>query len=152
MKRGTVIIAAIAAIFSLLEGASQAQPRISGAEFARRADAICLDYRRRTLNLPRPAPGDFAGVYKLAVATLAIAGPEVAKVRALPLPRLRRARAQAWVATRNRFLVLLRGLRAAAHGKSLQRVESASAALNANGARAHRLAAALGMKICSRAG
>jgi hypothetical protein len=129
-----------------------ATSRITPAAFDTRADAVCADYRARVARLHLPSAGDLAGIYRVAVATLAIARLEVAKLHALPLPSANRALTHAWLATRDRLLVLLEQLRDAAKKKDAVAVGRVVAALNANGAEAHRLARSLGMKVCSLGG
>jgi hypothetical protein len=129
---------------------SQAASAESSTVFAKKADAICTDYRGRVSQIPTPSStSDFPAVYQLAVKTLAIARLEVAKVHALALPATNRSLATAWVATRDRLLVLLLPLRDAAKRKDANAVADALKALNSNGAHARSLASRLGMKVCS---
>jgi hypothetical protein len=141
---------AVLVLSSQVAVAGSLRPGTTPASFARRADAICADYRARVARLPRlTSLSDLPRVHRLAVATLRIARLEVAKVHALALPAANRSVAQAWVATRDRLLVLLTKLRDAAKRKDGGAVATAVATLNRNGARGHALARRLGMRICS---
>jgi hypothetical protein len=135
----------------LLGGSSAAASRsISPAEYARRADAICTDYRARVQRLPRVAPSDFPSVVKLAIAVHAIVAMEDNRIHAIPLPGRARERASKWVAGHDRTLVLLDNLRIAAKKRSARLVQQANVALNANGSRDKALSRMLGMKVCSK--
>jgi hypothetical protein len=126
-------------------------PQGTGATFAKRADAICADYQARVSRVPPSAISDMPGMRRLAVAVLAIAGTEAAKIGALALPNRNRALARAWVSTwDDRLITLLVEVREAAKRKDPRTVRTVVAALYANGATSRRLARSLGMKICSR--
>lgn len=130
---------------------ASARPQGTGATFAQRADAICADYKARVSRVPRTAISDMPGMYRLAVAVLAIARTEAAKIDGLALPNRNRALARAWVSTwDDRLITLLVRLRDAAKRKDARTVRTVVAALDANGATGRRLARTLGMKICSR--
>jgi hypothetical protein len=145
-----VLIAVCSALVAVT-GAS-AEPSITGKAFAKRADAICADYRSRVSHVPRTAVTDMPGTYRLAVAVLAIARIEAAKLKTLALPSHNRALARSWLATWDpRLIDLLTKLRDAAQRKDARAVRVLAAALDANGATGRRLAALLGMKVCSRA-
>jgi hypothetical protein len=144
------VLAALCAALLVVTNAT-ARPQATGATFAKRADAICADYQAKVSRVPRTAISDMPGMYRLAVAVLAIARTEAAKIDALALPNRNRAFAQAWVSTWDpRLLTLLARLRDAWKRKDARAVRAIVAALDANGAAGRRLASSLGMKICSR--
>jgi hypothetical protein len=144
-----VLVSSVFCAAAILAGPASG---ITPAAYAKRADAICADYKTRVARIPRVALSDLAGIYRGALAVLAIAKQDVAKIHALPLPGSNRAVAQAWVATHDRLLVLLGKLRDAAKRKDATAVGKIVAMLNANGAKGHALARRLGMKVCSVGG
>jgi hypothetical protein len=75
---------------------------------------------------------------------------DVAKLRAIPLPRTKRILVRLWLQRHYRIPLLLRALRAGAEKKSLALVRTANQTLQANGAAARSLAQRLGMGACSR--
>jgi hypothetical protein len=143
------VLVAVCAVLVVTD--ASARPQGTGATFAKRADAICADYQARVSRVPRTAITDMPGVNRLAVAVLAIARTEAAKIDALALPNRNRALARAWVSTwDDRLITLLLNLRDAAKRNDARAVRTVVAALDANGATGRRLAHSLGMKICSR--
>jgi hypothetical protein len=144
-----------AASCAVVLGAATAATATAGssitlAAFAKRANAVCVDYHRRTAKLPHPQLGDFSGVVKLARAALVIVGVENRKLRAIPLPSTKRTLAEKWLSRGYRVPKLLRDLEHAGELKSLTRALAANQALQANGAERRVLARRLGMRACAR--
>jgi hypothetical protein len=148
--KARAIAAASCAVVLVAATAATAGTSITLAAFAKRANAVCVDYHRRTAKLPHPQLGDFPGVVKLARAALVIVGVENRKLRAIPLPSAKRTLAEKWLSRGYRVPKLLRDLEHAGELKSLTRALAANQALQANGAERRVLPRRLGMRACAR--
>jgi hypothetical protein len=127
-----------------------ASTAITLARYDKRADAVCLAYHRKAARFPRVALSDFPGLVSLVRRALPLVTADVAKLRAIPLPRTKRILVRLWLQRHYRIPLLLRALRAGAEKKSLALVRTANQTLQANGAAARSLAQRLGMGACSR--
>lgn len=142
MTACTVVLTAATAI--------RASPAITLTRYDKRADAVCLAYHRKAAQLPRVALSDFPGLVNLVRRALPLVTADVAKLRAIPLPRTKRTLVSAWLRRHYRIPLLLRALRAGAEKKNLALVRNANTTLQENGAAARSLAHRLGMRACSR--
>jgi hypothetical protein len=126
-----------------------ASTSITLARYDKRADAVCLAYHRKAVQLPQVGLSDFPGIVKLVHRTLPLVAADIAKLRAIPLPAVKRRLARLWLHRHYRIPTLLKALEVAAEEKSLSSVRVANQALQANGAADRSLARRLGMKTCS---
>jgi hypothetical protein len=140
----STLILAVTAVVS-----SAAVSDISLSAYAKRADAVCSDYRWKVDQLPRPAPSAFAEEVSFARAVQTIVVDDNRKLHSIPLPVAKRRIVRDWVAGHDRIPRLLDSFRLAAQKKNLNLLEVANAALVANGAHGRSLARQLGMKVCS---
>lgn len=147
--RSFVVIAAAAFALSAVT-AGRASSSTTLARYDRRADAVCAAYHRKTAQLPQVALSDFPGVLRLVRRALPIVNADIAKLRAIPLPRVKRSLVTVWLQRHYRIPTLMTALKVGAEKKSLALVRAANQSLQANGAAARSIARRLGMSACGR--
>jgi hypothetical protein len=127
---------------------SSGSDRLTRAEYARQADAICARYNREIAALGKPGRRDVAAY---AARAAPIARRTVARLRALKPPKDEEAEAHRWTAANDRIAHVLVNLRdAASHGDRV----AAQAAIRSGSAldeQANLYARHLGMKTCAQA-
>lgn len=145
MRRGLL---ALLLVLALASGCGSGEKRLSKAEFAQRADAVC----RRTNRLTQPAatPTTMPGLARLAERSVPPLDRALRDLRALRPPEDEEATVRAWL----RQLGLLRAgavrIRDRAQANDAKGVQTAAVAAQRVNDRFHELASRLGMKVCSR--
>lgn len=151
MRLTALLTAATAGAVALTAAtAGHASTAITLARYDQRADAVCLGYHRKAARLPQVALTDFPGLVRLVRRALPLVTANVARLRAIPLPRAKRSLVKVWLRRHYRIPLLLRALRTAAEKKNAALVRTANQTLQQNGAAARSLAHRLGMAACSR--
>jgi hypothetical protein len=151
VRRKVPAIVSAAFVLALMTATSAgAGSLISLPAYAKRADAVCADYHRKTAKLPHVQLSNFPGVAKLARTALVIVTADNKRLRAIPLPSTKRTLVERWLRRGYRVPALLRALRHAAQLENLTKVLTADEALQTNGAKRRALARRLGMCSCTR--
>jgi hypothetical protein len=121
--------------------------RLSHAEFAKRADAVCSAYQAKVQLLTRPTSYD--AIVQYADATLPLYVAALDKLSALKPPRSDEAEVATWLAANRKVEQAVRSLRAAAMRHDLSGTNDASDTLQAASNAARRAASALGLETCA---
>ena len=129
----------------------RASSSITLARYDQRADAVCQAYHRQAAQLPHVLLSNYPGLVKLVGRALPIVSAAIAKLRAIPLPQVKRNLVKLWLQRHYRIPRLLRALKSAAEKKSPTLVRAANRSLQANGAAERAIAHRLGMRACSQA-
>ena len=122
---------------------------LSKREYARRADALCARYQRLA-SPPSPATTT-RQLARAANRTLRLLDMTLSKLRALPLPRDEEQLAKRWLASLARLRFDVLQLRERAEANDLAGIHAVVAPAQAHDRESLRLAARLGMHVCSRA-
>src|SRR5205085_9664155 len=104
----TVVGACVLALSAAVPGHADLSITLPG--YAKRADAVCLDYRRKVAQLPRFRLSDFPGVLRVARAFLPIAMAANDRFGAIPLPRVKRSLVKLWLHSVYRVPALVKAL------------------------------------------
>jgi hypothetical protein len=121
---------------------------LSKSEYARRADALCARYQRLA-SPPFPATTT-RQLARAANRTLRLLDTTVSKLRALRPPRDEQQLAKRWLATLSRLRFDVLQLRERAEANDLAGIHAIIAPAQQHDRASLRLAARLGMHVCSR--
>ncbi|HEY6835096.1 MAG TPA: hypothetical protein VI142_01375 [Gaiellaceae bacterium] len=146
---GRPLLAALAVVLLLAGcGGGSDPPRLSQAEFASKADAICRTYNRQSSAIARPT-----SLAELATAIdklVAMLDQSVKRLQKLRPPKDEQADADRWLAGVQKLEADLRTVQDKAAKKDAQGVAAALQAGDAHNKRSNALAAKLGLTVCSK--
>ena len=130
-------------------GSSSDGDRLTRAEFAAKADAICKKYNAKTKQIGNNSKSlsDVARAFDQALPLLENA---LAELKALKPPKSEQRDVDEWLAQSQVLKHDLQEMRDKAKAKDLKGVQEAFARASANDKQGNRLAAKLGMKVCSK--
>jgi hypothetical protein len=143
--RGLLAVLLCAILLTACGGGSK---RLSREEYARRADATCRHFNERTKDLG--SPSDVKGLVKLADQTLPLLERAIADLRRLQPPEDEEALAGRWLASLKRLRDDVMQIRDRAHANDLGGVAGLVPAATRDNEEAKRLAARLGMRVCTK--
>jgi hypothetical protein len=123
--------------------------RLSRSDYAAKADAICKKYNAKTKQIGNNSKSlsDVARAFDQALPLLENA---LAELKALKPPKSEQHDVDEWLAQSQVLKNDLQEMRDKAKAKDLKGVQEAFARASANGKQGDRLAAKLGMKVCSK--
>ena len=123
--------------------------RLSRSDYAAKADAICKKYNAKTKQIGNNSKSlsDVARAFDQALPLLQNA---LAELKALKPPKSEQRTVDEWLAQSQVLRHDLQEMRDKAKAKDLKGVQEAFARASANGKQGDRLAAKLGMKVCSK--
>jgi len=145
MRTAAVALLALA----LVAGCSGGDSRLSKAEYAQQADALCTKYDAELAKLPSPQSLD--ALAAMAVQAKAIAAEGAAKLRALKPPKELESQANEWLARNDENVRDIEAMRAAAAAKDQTKVQEIARDATRNEAKADELARKLGLTACASA-
>jgi len=138
---------AVVALVAGCGGGSEA-PRLSSAQFASRADAICRTYNSRSNAIAQPN-----SLTELATAInklVPLLDQSIEKLQKLSPPKDEQADVDKWLAGVQRLEDDLRSVQASAAKKDEQGVRAALESGDAHNKRSNAMAAKLGLTVCSQ--
>ena len=148
MLRGRIAVAAIAPCAVALVACGGGGHRLSMEEYARRADAVCASYKQQVAKLGKPG-SSLQRLAEFADRNLPILDRALARLKKLQPPKDEEALATRWRSS----LDTLRGdavkFRDRARANDLGGVAALLAPARSDNDVAHRLAAQLGMHVCT---
>jgi len=123
--------------------------RLTRSDYAAKADAICKKYNEKTKQIGNQSKSlaDVAKAFDQALPLLANA---LSEIRTLKPPKSEQHTVDEWLAQSEVLKHDLKEMRDKAKAKDLKGVQEAFARASANDKQGNRLAAKLGMKICSK--
>jgi len=121
--------------------------RLSHAEYAKRADAVCSAYQAQVKLLAQPSSYD--DVVSYVEKTLPLYEAALKKLAALKPPTADEAGVQAWLAAGRKVAAAQRSLRLAAMRHDLPGTNAAAAQVQATGETSRQAAIALGLTACA---
>ena len=130
-------------------GSSSDGDRLTRAEFAAKADAICKKYNAKTKEIGNNSKSlsDVAKAFDQALPVLENA---LSELKALKPPKSEQHDVDKWLAQSQVLKHNLEEMRDKAKAKDLKGVQEAFARASANDQLGNQLAAKLGMKVCSK--
>jgi hypothetical protein len=128
---------------------SSSGDRLSRSDYAAKADAICKKYNEKTKQIGNQSKSlaDVAKAFDQALPLLANA---LSEIRTLKPPKSEQHTVDEWLAQSEVLKHDLQEMRDKAKAKDLKGVQEAFARASANDRQGNRLAAKLGMKVCSK--
>ena len=130
-------------------GSSADGDRLTRAEFAAKADAICKKYNQKTKQIGQNSKS-LADVAKAFDQALPLLENALSEIKALKPPKGEQRSVDEWLAQSQVLKHDLQEMRDKAKAKDLKGVQEAYARATANDREGNRLAAKLGMKVCSK--
>jgi hypothetical protein len=122
--------------------------RLSRSEFAAKADAICRKYNQKTRQIGQAK--NLSDVAKAFDQALPLLSSALSELRTLKPPKSEQHSVDEWLAQSEVLKHDLQEMRDKAKAKDLKGVQDAFARASANDTQGNRLAAKLGMKVCSK--
>ena len=146
MRRGLLALLLVSALASGC--GSSGEKRLSKAELAQRADAVC----RRTNRLTQPAttPTSMPGLARLAEQSLPPLDRALRELRKLRPPEDEQATVRAWLRELARLRAEAVRIRDRAQANDANAVQTVALAAQRVNDRFHELAMQLGMSVCAR--
>jgi len=129
-------------------GGGGGSQRLSRDEYAAKADAICSKYNKLTSSAGTPK--DLASLAKAFDKALPLLDNALAELRKLEPPKNEQHTVDRWLAQSEVLKLDLQEMRDQARAKNLKGVQDAFARASANDKQGNKLAADLGMKVCSK--
>ena len=123
--------------------------RLSRSDYAAKADAICKKYNEKTKQIGNQSKS-LADVAKAFDQALPLLGNVISEIRTLKPPKSEQHTVDEWLAQSEVLKHDLQEMRDKAKAKDLKGVQEAFARASANDKQGNRLAAKLGMKVCSK--
>jgi chromosome segregation ATPase len=123
--------------------------RLSRSQYAAKADAICKKYNEKTKQIGNNSK-TLADVSKAFDQALPLLENALSEIKALKPPKSEQRQVDEWLAQSEVLKHDLQEVRDKAKAKDLKGVQDAFARASANDKQGTRLAAKLGMKICSK--
>jgi uncharacterized protein YigA (DUF484 family) len=122
--------------------------RLTREQYASKADAICSKYSQLTKSIGQPANlADLAKTFDKAIPLFEQA---ISELRTLKPPESEQATVNRWLAQSEVLKHDFQQMRDQARAKNLKGVQNAFAQATANDKQGNRLAARLGLKVCSK--
>jgi hypothetical protein len=122
--------------------------RLTRAQYAAKADAICSKYNHLTRSIGQPKNlGDLAKTFDKAIPLFEKA---ISELRTLKPPKGEQATVDRWIAQSEVLKHDFQEMRGQARAKNIKGVQDAFARATANDKQGNRLAAKLGLKVCSK--
>ena len=148
MRRSAAGAAVLAGL--LAAGCGGGSGRLSQADYAKQADAICSKYNRKIVALGRPKSPALAEIARFADRALAVEHKGNAELEGLKPPKSEEKTARKWIAQNDVVAKAVGDLRDAA--KKNDRAALGAALRRGNSANkvANRLARQLGLRVCAR--
>jgi hypothetical protein len=122
--------------------------RLSRSEFAAKADAICKKYNEKTKQIGQAK--NLSDVVKAFDQALPLLSSALSELQTLKPPKSEQRTVDEWLAQSQVLKHDLQEMRDKAKAKDLKGVQDAFARASANDRQGNRLAAKLGMKVCSK--
>jgi len=138
---------AVVALVAGCGGGSEA-PRLSSAQFASRADAICRTYNSRSNAIAQP--NSLAELATAINKLVPLLDQSIEKLQKLSPPKDEQADVDKWLAGVQRLEDDLRSVQASAAKKDEQGVRAALESGDAHNKRSNAMAAKLGLTVCSQ--
>jgi molecular chaperone GrpE (heat shock protein) len=138
---------AVVALVAGCGGGSEA-PRLSSAQFASRADAICRTYNSRSNAIAQP--NSLAELATAINKLVPLLDQSIEKLQKLSPPKDEQADVEKWLAGVQRLEDDLRSVQASAAKKDEQGVRAALESGDAHNKRSNAMAAKLGLTVCSQ--
>jgi hypothetical protein len=123
--------------------------RLSRSDYAAKADAICKKYNEKTKQIGNQSKS-LADVAKAFDQALPLLANVISEIRTLKPPKNEQHTVDEWLAQSEVLKHDLQEMRDKAKAKDLKGVQEAFARASANDKQGNRLAAKLGMKVCSK--
>ena len=147
MGRPLFAALAVVALVAGCGGGSEA-PRLSSAQFASRADAICRTYNSRSNAIAQP--NSLAELATAINKLVPLLDQSIEKLQKLSPPKDEQADVDKWLAGVQRLEDDLRSVQASAAKKDEQGVRAALESGDAHNKRSNAMAAKLGLTVCSQ--
>ena len=147
MGRPLFAALAVVALVAGCGGGSEA-PRLSSAQFASRADAICRTYNSRSNAIAQP--NSLAELATAINKLVPLLDQSIGKLQKLSPPKDEQADVDKWLAGVQRLEDDLRSVQASATKKDAQGVRAALESGDAHNKRSNAMAAELGLTVCSQ--
>jgi hypothetical protein len=138
---------AVVALVAGCGGGSEA-PRLSSAQFASRADAICRTYNSRSNAIAQP--NSLAELATAINKLVPLLDQSIEKLQKLSPPKDEQADVDKWLAGVQRLEDDLRSVQASATKKDAQGVRAALESGDAHNKRSNAMAEKLGLTVCSQ--
>jgi len=122
--------------------------RLTKAEYAAKADAVCREFQAQVDELGEPQT--LADLAALADKALPIVEEGVGKIRDLKPPEELQATVDEWIVTGDKSIKQLNGLRDAAKAKDRAAIQRVATEAQRNDEKSERLATKLGMTACAQ--
>lgn len=146
---GRPLLAALAVVVLLAGcGGGGDAPRLSSAQFASKADAICRTYNRQSTAIAKP--NSFAELATAVDKLVPLLDQSIQKLHRLRPPKEKQADVDAWLAAVRRLEHDLGTVGDKAAKKDGQGVQAALQAGATHNQRSNSLAGKLGMTVCSK--
>lgn len=129
-------------------GASGGGDRLSRSQYAAKADAICKKYNEKTKSLGNPT--NLSELVKTFDRGLPLLENVISDLRTLNPPKSEEHTVDKWLAQSEVLKHDLQEMRDKAKAKDVKGVEESFSRAGADSKEANRLAAQLGLKVCSR--
>jgi hypothetical protein len=136
------------AIAALVAGCGGGSGRLSKAEYAKRADAICAKYNAKLKALSRPTGISGLPAYVDRALPLARKGDD--ELRALKPPKDEEQRAKEWLDQNDSVVGSMERLRDAAKKGDRAGIQTALNEASSANQTANRLARSLGLRVCAQ--
>jgi hypothetical protein len=143
VRRALFLLLALA----LVAGCGGGGERLTRAEYASKADAICGKYNRQTKALQNPTT--LKELANVADATLPILDNAIEELRALKPPEDEQETADEWLAEVDKLRADLAEIRDKAKANDRQGVQAVVPKANEHNERSNELATRLGMTVCN---
>ncbi len=147
MRRAFLVVFSVLLLAGCGGGGGGSQ-RLSRDEYAAKADVICRKYNKLTSAVG--SPKGLAGLAKAFDQALPLLGNAITDLRKLKPPQSEQKTVDEWLAQSEVLKHDLQEIRDQARAKNLKGVQDAYARASANDKQGNKLAAKLGMKVCSK--
>ena len=148
MRRASFIVVATLVLAGCGGGGSSGGDRLSRAQYAAKADAICGKYNAKTKSLGNAK--NLAELAKVFDRALPLLDSAIAELRTLKPPASEQNDVDRWLAQSEVAKHDLQEMRDKARAKDLKAVQNAFARASADNKESNRLAAKLGLKVCAK--
>src|SRR4051794_20473498 len=132
---------------ALVAGCSGGDGRLSKAEYAQQADALCTKYDAELAKLPSPTT--LEALARMAAQAKAVAAEGASRLRALQPPAELQKQADEWLALNDKNVDDIEAMRKAAAANDRVKVQEIARDAQRNEAKADKLARKLGLKSCA---
>lgn len=142
VRRASLLVLAVVVL-----GGCGGEERLTRAEFASKADAICSKYNQQTNALQNPT--NLTQLANVADQTLAILDNAIEELRKLEPPKSDQAKVDQWLAEVAKLRIDLVEIRDKARANDMEGVQAVVPRADRHNRQSNELATQLGMKVCS---